>query len=865
MEHSKGFKRIARLVLPLVSVSLFILALRVLFHELRAYDFRAVIGYFHSIPVTRRAASLTAVLLSYFMLTQNDVLGLRYVSHRLAYGKIVFTSFTGYAFSNSIGYSVLSGGVIRYRFYSSWGLSALEIAKVVLFCFVSVVIGYLALAGVSFTVRGVAIPSSMHFRIPLRTARPIGVLLLALLAFYFILAFIWKRPVRIRKMQFSFPSPSLAALQVVISSFDWFFAAAALYLLLPTDTGISIFHFIGIFLLGQIAGLASQVPGGLGVFEMVMVLLLPKSVTSAEVVGALLSFRILYYFAPLMFAGLLFGGFEFIQRRIRPDRLSTSQAKNVYRVAPQVFAGITFAAGAILMISGAIPPLRVRMELLSKLLPLPAIDVSHFAASIVGLCLLLLAVGIQQRVSAAYYTVIGFLVAGIVLALLRSMHFGVAAVLGVILLVLIPARREFYRRALLVEQRFTLEWSMAVVLVVLTSLWLGLFSFRNVRYSDELWWQFSLNGDASRFLRAGVGLAVVLLAIAIQRLLHPAVYRLALPNRDKIERARTVILTSQNPFASLALLGDKALFFSRSERSFIMFGVHGRSWIALGDPIGTEKEWDELILEFRSLCSRYGGLPAFYDIGDGHASLYRDLGFSLFKLGEEAWVGLADFGKVVGAEGDFRDTIAWCEGHGWYVEVVEPENIPDILTSLRQVSDDWLVVHGERERGFSLGFFNADYLVTCQHALLRNRGEIAGFCNILTDASGASFSIDMLRCGSKAPENAIIFLLLELMQWGRRQGYTWFNMGVAPLSRVESDELSPVWDRVGGVLFRFVEYFDDVMNARAFMERFRPVWKPRYLAMTGGLSIPRVLFEVASLISGKSGSKQSGRTRGKVS
>jgi phosphatidylglycerol lysyltransferase len=854
MEHSKGLKRIAHLVLPLVSVSLFILALRVLFHELRAYDFRAVIGYFHSLPVSRRAAAAAAVLLSYFMLTQNDVLGLRYISHRLAYGKIVFTSFTGYAFSNSIGYSVLSGGAIRYRFYSSWGLSALEIAKVVLFCFVSVVIGYLTLAGVSFTVEGVSIPSFMHFRIPLGTVRPIGVVLLALLALYFILAFFWKRPVRIRKMQFSFPAPPLAALQVVISSLDWFFAASVLYLLLPPDTGISIFHFIGIFLLGQLAGLASQVPGGLGVFEMVMVLLLPKSVKNAEVVGALLSFRILYYFAPLMLAGLLFGGFEFFQRRIRPDRLSIPQARNVYRVAPQVFAGITFAAGAILMISGAIPPLRGRMELLSKLLPLPAIDMSHFAASIVGLCLLLLAVGIQQRVSAAYYTVVGFLVAGIVLVLLRSMNFGVAAVLAVILLVLIPARREFYRRALLVEQRFTLEWSMAVVLVVLTSLWLGLFSFSNVRYSDELWWQFSLKGDASRFLRAGVGVAVVLLAVAIHRLLRPAVYRPALPNRDQMERARTVILTSQNPHACLALLGDKALLFSRSGRSFIMFGVHGRSWIALGDPVGPEREWNELILEFRSLCSRYGGLPAFYDIGDEHVSLYRDLGFFLFRLGEEAWVRLADFDMEAGARGDFRDTIERCEGQGWYVEVVEPENVPDILPGLRQVSDDWLAMHGGRERGFSQSFFNADYLVTCQHALLRKGGEVAGFCNILTDGRGELFTIDVLRCVPKTPENVVEFLLLEIMRWGRQHGYTWFNMGMVPLSGVRSDELSPVWDRIGTVLFRFMDHFDDLMSVRSFMARFRPVWKPRHLALTGGLSIPRVLFEVASLISDKTGS-----------
>jgi phosphatidylglycerol lysyltransferase len=861
MEHAKGFKRIMHLVLPLVSVSLFILALRVLFHELRTYDFNAVIGYFHSIPLTQRVAAVTAVLLSYFMLTMNDVLGLRYVGHRLAYGKIAFTSFTGYAFSNSIGYSVLSGGAIRYRFYSSWGLSALEIAKVVLFCFVSVVIGYLTLAGVAFTVEGVAIPSLMHFRIPLRTVRPIGILLLALLALYFVLAIFWKRPVRIRKMQFSFPSLSLAVLQAAVSSLDWFFAAAVLYLLLPPDTGISIFHFIGIFLLGQLAGLASQIPGGLGVFEMVMVLLLPESVKNAEVVGALLSFRILYYFAPLMLAGLLFGGFEFFHRHIKQDRLSTTQAKNIYRLAPQVFAAITFAAGAILMISGTIPPLQARMEFLSKLLPLLAIDMSHFAASIVGLCLLLLAVGIQQRVSAAYYTVIGFLIAGIVLALLRGMHFGVAAVLGVTLLMLIPARREFNRRALLVEQRFTLEWTMAVVLVMLTSLWLGLFAIRNVGYSDELWWQFSLRGDASRLLRAGVGVTVVLLAVSVHRLLRPAVYRQSFPGRDQIDRARAIIRTSQNPSASLALLGDKSLLFSGSGRSFVMYGVHGRSWVALGDPVGPEREWNELILEYRSLCSRYGGLPAFFDIAEDHVSLYRDLGFSLFKLGEEALVHLPGYGVEVGEKRELWGSIRESEVHEWSVEVVDPETVPDILDELRQVSSNWLALHGGRERGFSQGFFNADYLVNCPHTLLRNRGGIAGFCTILTDARGESCALGMLRWRSKPPEYAFHSLLDEVLQWGKNRGYTWLNIGTMPLQGMNDDELSPVWARVGNVLFPIVEYFGDVTSLREFVAEFRPLRKPRYLALTGGLSIPRVLLDVASLISVKTGSRPMKRTR----
>jgi len=849
MEQKRTAKKLLRILLPLISLTLFILALRVLFHELRTYDFKSVINYFNDLPAARLTLAVISVLMSYFMLTGNDVLGLKYVRHRLPYGKIVFTSFTGYAFSNSIGYSVLSGGAIRYRFYSSWGLSTLEIAKVVLFCFISVVIGYLSIAGVAFTVEGESIPSFMHFHVPIRTVRPLGVVFIGLLALYFAMTLFWKRPVQIRKMQFTFPSPSLAALQVGISTLDWFFAGSVLYLLLPPNTGIPILHFIGIFLLGQLAGLASQVPGGLGVFEMVMVLLLPKGVTSAEVMGALLSFRILYYFAPLMLAGLMFGSYEILQRRVEAGKRIGTQERGLYRAAPQVFAGITFAAGAVLLISGAVPPLRVRMEFLSRFIPLLAIDISHFAGSIVGLCLLLLARGIQQRVSAAYYTVIAFLVAGIVLALLRGMHYIEAAVLAVILLALIPARREFYRRASLVDQRFTLEWSIAVLLVVLTSLWLGLFSFRNLGYSDELWWQFSLKSNASRFVRASVGVAVVLLAFAIHRLLRPVSFKPALPDTRQLERVRAVIEQSPDPGAPRALLGDKALLFSESGRSFIMYGVYGRSWVSLGGPIGPEEEWKEVILEYRDLCSRYGGLPVFYEVAEEHASLYRDMGLSLLELGEEAWVSLPDFAIKGGQQNDISRIFDQVTGQGWIFEVVGPENVPDVLNDLGRVSDEWHAMKGKRERGFSIGFFNPEYLKACLQAVIKKRGSVVAFANLLKGTEKDTFTVDFMRYGLDAPDNVMELLIFELILWGKQHGYRWFNLGMAPLAGLEKDELSPVWDRIGTLMFRHGEHFDDFQGLRAFMGMFGPVWKPRYLALPGGLYLPGVLMDAASLVS----------------
>jgi len=273
MNHDRLDKRkILRILIPLISSSLFALALWFLYRELKNYHYHDIIRYFQELPAYRLALAILSCIMSYLMLTGYDTLGLRYAQHSLKYGKTAFTSFTGYAFSNSIGYAFLSGGFIRYRLYSAWGLSAVEIAKVIVFCSLTAFTGFITVAGIAFTVEAETIPSSLH--IPIGSVRPIGIACLALLAGYLLVIRLLKKPLKIRGYLFQLPSVNLALAQIVVSSMDSLFAGSALFLLLPVHTGISLPGFIGIFMLAQLAGTASQVPGGLGVFEMVMVLLL---------------------------------------------------------------------------------------------------------------------------------------------------------------------------------------------------------------------------------------------------------------------------------------------------------------------------------------------------------------------------------------------------------------------------------------------------------------------------------------------------------------------------------------------------------------------------------------------------------------
>ena len=266
-------------------------------------------------------------------------------------------------------------------------------------------------------------------------------------------------------------------------------------------------------------------------------------------------------------------------------------------------------------------------------LPLPVIELSHFLGSLVGLGLLILARGVQQRLDVAYHATLLLLAAGILFSLLKGFDYEEAVILTLMLAALMPCRSSFYRRASLLSERFTPGWIVAIVVVLMGSTWLGLFSHKHVEYANDLWWHFAVSSDAPRFLRATVGVIGGALIFAVGRLVRPAPVDPLPPDQQTLAQARTVIDRSGNIEANLALLGDKALLFNERKDAFLMYGVEGRSWITLGDPVGARQEQEELAWQFRALCDRHNAWPVFYEVGPELLPLYIDLGLTFLKLG----------------------------------------------------------------------------------------------------------------------------------------------------------------------------------------------------------------------------------------
>lgn len=190
------------------------------------------------------------------------------------------------------------------------------------------------------------------------------------------------------------------------------------------------------------------------------------------------------------------------------------------------------------------------------------------------------------------------------------------------------------------------------------------------------------------------------------------------------------------------------------------------------------------------------------------------------------------------------------ERDGYVFEIVRQEDVPKILPELKAVSDAWLGEKHTREKGFSLGFFNVDYLKWFPAAIVRKGKKIVAFANILLSAEKEELSVDLMRYNPDIQRSVMDYLFIQLMLWGKQEHYIWFNLGMAPMFGLREHRLAPLWDQAGAFLFRHGEHFYNFQGLREYKEKFGPVWTPKYLAAPGGFSLPRILVNVASLISG---------------
>ena len=490
------------------------------------------------------------------------------------------------------------------------------------------------------------------------------------------------------------------------------------------------------------------------------------------------------------------------------------------------------------------------MQWLGRIVPLPIVELAHFLLGLTGILLLLLSRSLQRRVELAYRVTLCLLATGIVFSVLNGLHYEQALALVLLLIVFVPCREDFTRPGALLTERFTYSWMAAAGIALVSCLAVMLFAYKRIDYHAGLWWEFSWESDISRSLRAWAGMVLTLSVFVVVRLLRAKHPTPALPTVKERQTVARIVTASPRASSKLAYLGDKRFLFDSSQTAFLMYGLSGRSLIALGDPVGNEQATAELVWSFRDLCDEVDAWSVFYEVSESSLGIYIDAGLTLSKLGEEARVPLADFDLQRTEYQRLERTRKRLQEAGCRFEILASEQVREQIELLRDISDEWLLAKNTREKGFSLGHFDPQYVANFPVAVVHYRQRPVAFANLWCGAGRAEIAVDMLRYRFEAPSSVMEFLFLQVMLWAKAEGYTWFNLGMAPLNQLDQQNpFAPWWNRVATLTYQYGENFYNSQGLRHYKEKFCPVWSPKYLASPGGITLPTVVTDISRLIS----------------
>ena len=583
--------------------------------------------------ITPRSLGLALLFtaLSYTMLTLYDRLGTIYAGHAVAYRKVAFASFCAYALAHNLGFSAFSGGAVRYRLYTHWGLTPLQIAKVVAFCGLSFSLGGMVVGGTVLFAQPRSIPY-LGQHLPLAVLYTAGALLFGVVLAYFTASLLLDR-ISVFGQQTDMPGWRMALGQILLATADVSITATIFWVLLPHAAGLTWLLFLGVYVGSFTAGLAVNLPGGLGVFDSAILFGLAPFMPADRIVAAILVFRLFYYVIPLFLAGTLFAtneallhGPRILTRMAQRSGLDAIARWSEPDLAVAGATGSVALSGLLLLGVGVLSRRTPDLSWADPDLAGLGAHAGQFAPSLIGAGLLVLGIGLAQRVALAWWSTIVLLALGAIYIAVEGERGWIAGILVLSGALIAPFRSFFYRRARLF--RGPVEPGTAASLLALAVCVLALAGFRHRMHglANNAWWEIVLSSHMPWALRASVAVTVAVALVAVWSLVRPCHVRWYPWDADTRHRVQLL--------GALPLHAD-GVVWGENEGAAIQFRRIDRILLGLGDPIGAEADRVSAIWQFRDLARQEGRDPAIWHAGPGLLNVYGDLGLVALPLGSD--------------------------------------------------------------------------------------------------------------------------------------------------------------------------------------------------------------------------------------
>jgi phosphatidylglycerol lysyltransferase len=543
------------------------------------------------------------------------------------------------------------------------------------------------------------------------------------------------------------------------------------------------------------------------------------------------------------------------------------QGQNRFReIGNFLLALVVLGSGLVNLFSVLSPALPERAAILHEIFPLVFIHLSRFLTLLTGFALVALSINIFKRKKRAFRIALLLSVLSIFFYLTKGLDYEEAALSVALIVLLVLSRKTFTVESSIPSLRLGFlrlgVALMAALIYGIAGFWFldtrefGL-NFTIGESVKQTLSFLSLAGDtgvvprtrhARWFLDSLNVMTVTAMAYALFAVFRPVVYRFrTLPHERKLAEE----ITARYGRSSLDFFKywpDKTFFFSESRHCYIAFRVGGGIAVALGDPVGPEAEIESAIQGFVNYCTNNDWRIAFHQALPDFLPIYKKLGFRKLKIGDDAIVDLSNF-TLDGKEAKkLRHAINQLEKQGCKFVRYDPPVSPEVMKQLKQVSDGWLQIPGRRERTFTLGLFDPEYIRSTPVYVAVDRTEkILAFMNSIPSFCKGEATIDLMRHLPDAPPGIMDYLFIKLFFAKKEEGFLRFSLGMAPMAGFREHEEASAEERAVHYFMQQLNFLFSYQGLLHYKAKFATIWEPRYIIYRNVLNLPRLARSISEV------------------
>ena len=635
-----------------------------------------------------------------------------------------------------------------------------------------------------------------------------------------------------------------------VSILEWLGAFTFMMILVYSlHISISIENLIPIFIVASCAGIVSMIPGGLGSFDLVFIwgaqsLQIPEE----SILVLLLFYRVGYYVVPFL-AGLAL----FIRELWAKFNVGLNAIPRFFleKTSHILATALVFLAGLILLLSSVAPGAIERIQYAKELMAFPIINISHQLAVATGFVLLALSNGISYKDKNSYRMTVFVLLFASALFIIKGVQYKQALFMLFVAGLLYLSRRRFYRESYVVTWGRSILNTAIIFVILLLYILIGFFVNPSMKHTiPEKLRPFLTTDSSDLFKSAFMGLIVVAFVVVLEVSLRKITQFTKISSLAYEEE----IFLHLNKYGGkelshLIFLHDKYIYWNKNKTVLFPYQIIADKLVVLGDLVGAKEDFNKAIEEFMKYADDYGYTPIFYEISDQFVSCLHGYGYRFFKMGEEGYINLKKFRQSRKVMEEYKRVNSNLLKEGFTCEIMQPPYSAEIMSQLQSISDEWL--DHRKEKGFSIGYFDKDYLQFTPLAILKNNNfEIIAFANLipLYDEE-RTVKIDLIRCKKDfSSDDTMDYLFFNIIQASEVRGFERLNVGITPLSHVGVSKFAGISEKIATQIIVDGQEYYNFQGVQNFKEKFANEWQPKYLAYRKKSSLPFTILQIMMLI-----------------